>query len=59
MRLYEFDAVLGLRRVLPPVFQQGGWGRAVVEPPAKPAVVVQFPKGPVFTPRPAFVARGL
>jgi hypothetical protein len=58
MPLYKVDPVLGLRRVLPPLFRQGGWARAFVEPPAKPAVVVQFPK-PVLVPGPAFVARGL
>lgn len=58
MTVFEFHPLFGLQRVLPPVFRQGPWTRAVVEPPAQPTFVVQFPKGPVFTPRPAF-ARGL
>lgn len=58
MTVYEFTQD-GLQRVLPQVFRQGPWQRAFVDPPARPAFVVQFPKGPVFVPQPAFVARGL
>lgn len=56
MRFFEFGP-FGLQRVLPPVFRVGPWGRAVVDPPARPAFGVRFPN--VFGPQPVFVGRGL